>query len=51
MKSKKRERLTPEQLDENYKKFVKGIDLDSKGKENFDKFVKKASTPKLRSSK
>ena len=38
---KKRERLTPEQLDANYNKYMKGKELNSNGKELFDKAVKK----------
>ena len=45
-KSKKRERLTPEQLDANYNKFMKGKELAPNGKELFDKVIKKASKPR-----
>ena len=45
-KSKKMERLTPEQLDANYNKFMKGKELAPNGKELFDKVIKKAVKPR-----
>jgi hypothetical protein len=45
-KPKKRERLTPEQLDANYKKYMKGKELNPKGLELFNKTLKKAATTK-----
>lgn len=45
MKSKKKERLTPAQLDANYNKFMKGHELNNNGKEQFEKVLKKASKP------
>jgi hypothetical protein len=50
-KAKKRERLTPEQLDANYNKFMKGKELNPNGKELFEKVLKKAATVKQRSAK
>jgi hypothetical protein len=50
-KAKKRERLTPEQLDANYNKFMKGKELANNGKELFDKVIKKAVTTKQHSAK
>jgi len=40
--NKKRERLTPAQLDANYNKFMKGQELNNNGKELFEKTLKKA---------
>ena len=47
---KKTERLTPEQLDANYNKYMKGKELAPNGKELFNKTIKKAAT-KQRGSK
>ena len=41
---KKKERLTPEQLDANYHKFMKGKELAANGKESFDRIIKNAAT-------
>ena len=46
MKSKKKERLTPEQLDANYSKFMKDQELNNNGKELFEKVIKEASKPR-----
>ena len=52
MKSKKRERLTPEQLDANYKKFAKDKEINPNGKDLFNSILKKAANPiKQRSAK
>lgn len=40
---KKRQRLTPEQLDANYHKFMKDKELADNGKEVFEKVIKKAT--------
>ena len=37
----KKDRLTPEQLDANYNKYMKGKELTSNGKKIFDKTLKK----------
>jgi len=42
---KKIERLTPEQLDANYNKYMKDKELNKNGKELFEKAIKKASKP------
>jgi hypothetical protein len=41
-KSKKRERLTAEQLDANYNKYMKGKEINPDGKKLFDKTLKNA---------
>ena len=50
-KKKKRERLTTEQLDDNYNKFMKGKELNSNGLDLFNSTIKKAATTKQRGSK
>lgn len=50
-KKKKRERLTPEQLDANYNKFMKGKELNPKGLELFNSTLKKAANTKPHDSK
>jgi hypothetical protein len=50
-KAKKKERLTPEQLDANYAKFMQGKELNPNGLELFEKVIKKAAKPKQRSAK
>lgn len=50
-KAKKRERLTMEQLTANAEKLLKGKELNSNGKELFEKVIKKAATLKQRGSK
>lgn len=42
---KKKERLTPAQLDANYKKFIKGKELIPGGQELFEKALIKAVKP------
>ncbi|HEY8660922.1 MAG TPA: hypothetical protein VIL78_17960 [Hanamia sp.] len=42
MKTKKKERLTPTQLDANYNKYMKGKELNNNGKKLFEKTLKKA---------
>jgi len=42
--AKKREILSPEQLDANYEKFMKGRELNDNGKVLFDKIIAKAAT-------
>lgn len=51
MARKKKERLTPEQLDANYNKYMKDKELNPNGKELFGKALKEAATPKQRGSK
>jgi hypothetical protein len=49
---KKKERLTPEQLDANYNKYMKDKELNPNGKQLFEKAIKKAAVPtKPRGSK
>lgn len=43
---KKIERLTPDQLDANYNKYMKEKELAPNGKELFEKVLKKASKPR-----
>jgi hypothetical protein len=43
--NEKKERLTPEQLDANYNKFMKGQELNNNGKELFEKVIKNAAKP------
>ena len=42
MKTKKKKRLTPAQLDANYNKYMKDQELNNNGKELFEKVIIKA---------
>jgi hypothetical protein len=50
--AKKKEQTPMEKLTQGYEKFIKGKELNENGREQFEKTVKKAATPKkLRGSK
>ena len=50
--NQKRKSITPmEKLTQGYEKFIKGQELKSNGKSDFDKTIKKAAKPKQRGSK
>lgn len=51
MKGKKKEKTPMEVLTAGYEDFIKGKKLNKKGKDLFNKVLKKAAKPKLRAVK
>lgn len=45
-KKSKKEKTPMEKLTENYENFIKDKGINKKGKETFDKILKKATTPR-----